>query len=422
MCTSTFSTHGLQLTLVIILLLFAGGCTETNKKAGAGTFEKIPQGEAEQIQHIANLTPELQDKRAVLPEQQGKVLRGVHPKAHGCVQAEFVINEDISKKYQVGLFKHPGKKYAAQIRFSNASVRVAHDLENGKNGSRGMAIKVYDVKGQFLEEDNGRQNQDFLMINTPEFAFANVRSYTFLTDTLNASPHGNDPNKLFGLVLILAKVNKTPPPFPVPQAEDLEKLKAILASQNSQLPAGFTLKDLQELTITLNIVVTKIQTQPVRNPLQVQYFGAAPFLFGPDRVMKFTAAPQQKVEQKEFTTEPSENYLREALAETMAGNQDVVLDFKIQVRNTDADFGEGQELIENATTTWDTTNVKEVDNYVNVAKIIIKAPQQTMTTEAQSQCEQLAFSPWHSLAAHQPVGGINRLRKGVYINSELHRK
>ena len=419
---STFSTYSLKLSLPIILLLLAGGCTSADRHSGAEAFEKIPPGEAEQIQHIANLTPELQDKRALLPEQHGKVLRGVHPKAHGCVQAEFVINEDISKEYQVGLFKHPGKKYDANIRFSNASVRVAHDLENGKNGSRGMAIKVYDVKGQFLEEDNGRQNQDFLMINTPEFAFANVRSYTFLTDTLNASPHGNDPNKLFGLVLILAKVNKTPPPFPVPQAEDLEKLKAILTSQNSQLPTGFTLKDLQELTTTLNIVVTKIQTQTVRNPLQVQYFGAAPFLFGPDRVMKFSTAPQLKVEQIAFTTEPSENYLREALAETMAGSKDIVFDFKIQVRNTDADFGERQELIENATTTWDTANVKEVDNYVNAAKIIIKAPQQTMTAEAQAQCEQLAFSPWHSLSAHQPVGGINRLRRGVYIDSELHRK
>ena len=40
-----------------------------------------------------------------------------------------------------------------------------------------MAIKVLDVEGEMLSEDEGRANQDFLMINTPEFAFANVRDY-----------------------------------------------------------------------------------------------------------------------------------------------------------------------------------------------------------------------------------------------------
>ena len=40
-----------------------------------------------------------------------------------------------------------------------------------------MAIKVLDVEGEMLSEDGGRANQDFLMINTPEFAFANVRDY-----------------------------------------------------------------------------------------------------------------------------------------------------------------------------------------------------------------------------------------------------
>jgi hypothetical protein len=26
----------------------------------------------------------------------------------------------------------------------------------------------------------------------------------------------------------------------------------------------------------------------------------------------------------------------------------------------------------------------------------------------------LAFNPWHALAEHRPMGGINRLRKAVY--------
>ena len=259
------------------------------------------------------------------------------------------------------------------------------------------------------------------MINTPEFAFANVRAYGFLTDALHASAHGNDASKLLGLVLILAQANQTLPPFPEPSPEDLDKLITILTSQNNQLPENFALPDLQELTTTMNIVVTKVQSKTVRNPLQVQYFGAAPFLFGPNKVMKFSAAPSEFIEQLNFTSLPSENYLREALAETMMGNREVSFNFKIQVRDMQDEFGAEQELIESASTTWDRADKKEVDAYVNAAKITIMPRQQTTTDSAKSQCENLVFTPWHSLTAHRPVGGINRLRRSVYHNSARHR-
>lgn len=36
-------------------------------------------------------------------------------------------------------------------------------------------------------------------------------------------------------------------------------------------------------------------------------------------------------------------------------------------------------------------------------------------------CEEMAFTPWHALTAHQPLGGINRLRRQVYLGSAIHR-
>lgn len=121
------------------------------------------------IEEITRLTPILQDSRAVL--QDGAVLRGFHPKSHGCVSAKFIVNQDIEERFQVGLFASPGKIFDARVRFSNASVRREHDLKNGMNDSRGMAIKVVDVEGDMLSEDDGQSNQDFLMINTPAFPF-----------------------------------------------------------------------------------------------------------------------------------------------------------------------------------------------------------------------------------------------------------
>ena len=45
----------------------------------------------------------------------------------------------------------------------------------------------------------------------------------------------------------------------------------------------------------------------------------------------------------------------------------------------------------------------------------------TVTHRGSSAGEELVFNPWQSLAAHQPLGGINRLRKPVYLSSAEHR-
>lgn len=348
-------------------------------------FDTQPPGEIEQIADIVSKTTQLQDLRPGAPDQ---IFRGVHAKAHGCVNAEFTINDNLDKQFQVGLFRKPGKTYDAKIRFSNATVLRQHDLKGGKNGSRGMAIKVMHVGGRFLTKDQGQKNQDFLMINTAQFAFQTVRAYGFLTDTLLQSTEGADPLKLLAL-----------------------------ANPATPAPAGFSEGDRAAVQQTVGIIINEIRKKPVRNPAQIPYFGAAPFLFGPDRVMKFSAAPCVAVEQTPFVGEdPPESYLRDALIQSMHGDEEVCYNFQIQVRNLD-EIGT-QDEIENASTKWP----NEEKNYVNVARITIPPHQDIDSAEAQESCEELVFTPWHSLAAHQPVGGINRLRLGVYLNSALHRR
>ena len=50
----------------------------------------------------------------------GTALRDAHPKAHGCVRAEFQVQEKLPQNLAQGIFI-PGKTYKAWIRFSNAS-------------------------------------------------------------------------------------------------------------------------------------------------------------------------------------------------------------------------------------------------------------------------------------------------------------
>ena len=87
----------------------------------------------------------------------------------------------------------------------------------------------------------------------------------------------------------------------------------------------------------------------------------------------------------------------------------------IQVRNK----GEQDLGIEDATQHWD----ESVFAFIPVASITISAPQLDIDKPENSKaCENLEFNPWHSLQAHQPLGGINRLRRKVYKTSAKHRK
>ena len=252
-----------------------------------------------------------------------------------------------------------------------------------------MAVKVRKVGGNVFDKDQGENNQDFLMINTPEFAFRNSRDYLRLSRALHASKNAFSPLKYFDPKHDISK-------DPNEAKEVIDGIKASGA------------------------VIFGIKSKTVRSPLQVQYFGAAPFLFGESQAMKFSARrcgkeiPQTAFTEIEKTT-LSKNYLRAAVTKRMEkGNKDICFDFMIQIRDKeDVD----KLKIEDATTKWP----NELDNYKSVAQIIITAPQRPDSAEAKKSCEALTFTPWHSLKEHQPLGSINRLRRGVYNASANHR-
>ena len=224
----------------------AASTQEKSASIGGSTaptgFETVPPGEAEQIAEVVSLTRQLLQQR--YPE--GMARRGVHPKDHGCVKASFTINRDIPENYRVGLFATPGKTYDAWIRFSNATPVLAPDIDQNGPASRGMAIKVMGVDGPTLLGDASAKTQDFLLINLPGFAFPNVAEYLAVT-RIQLADHDN-------IAAFFA-----PPLSP-------ERLKTA-------------------------IVVKQISETKVGNPLDIRDFLAAPFLFGRDRVVKFSARP-----------------------------------------------------------------------------------------------------------------------------------
>lgn len=292
-------------------------------------------------------------------QSSGKARRDAHPKAHGCVLAEFKVNETLSANLQHGVFQ-PGASYPAWIRFSNGDSDP--DRADGKGDGRGMAIKLMNVPGQKLLDDE-QGTQDFVMINHPVFFI-------------------NDPKKYLDLTTALGSSNP------------LVKLGApgALGFEGSAIAAAILLKK-------------------IANPLTTRYWSMVPYQLGTgdDRqVMKYSAKPCMASSNIPSPVQLlDKNYLSKSMKKTL-DNGGACFEFLVQARDPRT-VGADALGIESSTTEWSESEAP----FVKVATVTIKK-QQFSSTAQQNFCENLSFTPWHAVADHRPLGGVNRIRRVVY--------
>ncbi len=362
-----------------------------SEASGSSDLELIPDGEAAQIANIVSLTTERMKARF---QASPPIRRGVHPKDHGCVKASFTVLDSLHEKFRVGVFSRPGQRFDAFVRFSNADVKPGKSDSaelppplsgNFAHGSRGMAVKLLRVAGTPLLATNltttrDPVNQDFLMINQPVFAFANIEDYEALSQSLVDLEDEPDDFFIKRLGSADAEVRKR-----------AEATKAIVERIAGVRPPPFQ--------------------DPPLSPLGNRYFSAAPFLFGKGRAMKFSAKPMSSTESGDSDfADP--HYLRAGLRKRLkeADGRNIEFEFQVQVRSAaDLDL---KTDIENMCTEWEETKYP----FETVATISIP-PQNIDAPERIKLCEDLIFSPWHGLRDHRPLGGINRLRRAVYEES-----
>lgn len=143
------------------------------------------------------------------------------------------------------------------------------------------------------------------------------------------------------------------------------------------------------------LIAKAIQGKKMVNPLDAQYFSMTASKLGGSQ-MKFRAVPCGNAKFK--SPSDSTDRLRENLEATL-GSGDACFLFQAQLRK-------GTMPVEDPTVEW-----SEADGaFRTVARITIPA-QAPVHGEA---CEAMSFNPWNGLAAHRPLGGINRARKEVY--------
>ncbi|MFZ4471036.1 MAG: hypothetical protein ACOYOZ_17360 [Pirellula sp.] len=358
-------------------------------------IENRPANEDLQIQEIADLMVDQLKKRY---PGNDPVLRGVHAKSHGCVSATFEVVDTGKPELRVGVLSEPGRVFKALVRFSNAATFVNDDSPKDSSGaqshgSRGMAIKILEAAGPLLEPDPAGDTQDFLMINSPVFAFANVEDYVVLSRVLLASidptTHGDDASGFFKQLLAPSNTNSEQKT----RAQETLGIVGRIRSLAGAAGAG------------------PFQIPPA-SPVDNDYFGAAAFKLGEKQIMRFRCTPMApKIEATDIS---KPDYLRAnfllRLRDEAAG--DIV--FKFEIRTKPLEKIEIDNDVENASKDW---KDDLADQWNHVATLTIPC-QEPLNDE---QCEKLEFSPWHCTEDFRPLGGINRLRRAAYKSSAAFR-
>ena len=135
--------------------------------------------------------------------------------------------------------------------------------------------------------------------------------------------------------------------------------------------------------------------------LDIAYWSTTPYLFGEGRAVKYIVRPVSHAHPRRPS--PTDTYLHDELRLRLS-MEDVALDFFVQFQ-TDA----RTMPIEDASVEWS----ERESPYVRVAEIRI--PRQSIDVPGREQtCERTSFNPWHCLAAHRPLGAMNRARRTIY--------
>lgn len=149
------------------------------------------------------------------------------------------------------------------------------------------------------------------------------------------------------------------------------------------------------------LIVLRARDNP-SSPLAISYYSTTPFRHGDTSAVKYAVSPCDAPPDAQGEGD-NPNYLRAALARDL-NTGEACFDFKVQFQ-TNPDL----MPLEDASVVWP----EHASPYESVARITI-ATQDIADPAALAACERLTFNPWNTLPAHRPLGGINRVRKGLY--------
>jgi hypothetical protein len=329
---------------------------------------------ADEAETISSLKESLLKIAQVTYQDSAHATRGVHAKSHALLRAELEVPVNLPPALAQGLFATPGR-YPVVLRISTSPGDI---LDDKVSTPRGVGIKVFGVKGERLPGSESLRTQDFLMVNGPAFLAPDAKGFSRSLKLLASTT-----DKAEGAKKILSAA--------------LRGLETLVESVGGE---SGTLKGLGG--------------HPLTHPLGETYFTQVPFLHG-DYMAKFSLAPASSAMKalKDVLVDLKDkpNGLREAIAQffTLQGGE---WELRAQLC-TDLDT----MPIEDASVVWP----QDQSSHEVVGRIVVARHNPLTDADVVEAEDQLFFSPWTGLAAHRPLGSINRARKQAYEASAQFR-
>ncbi len=332
----------------------------------------VEKPEPDEADTIKALTEQFKIILDTTSQDYGHAVRSVHAKGHGLAKGTLTVRDGLPPELAQGLFAEPGS-YDTILRFSTNAGDI---LDDSISLPRGLALKVLGVEGERLPDAEGT-TQDFILVNGPAFAAPTPKAF------------------LQNLKLLAKTTDK---------GEGAKKvLSAVLRTFEGALEAVGAKSALFQ---------TLGGARPV-HPLGQTYFSQTPFRYG-DYIAKFQLAPVSAIkdfEKETINASGRPDAIREAMNELLI-EQGGTWELRVQL-NTDLE----KMPIEDPSKVWD----EQESPFRTVATLTVEPQAAWQHGESEQVEERLSFAPWHGLAAHQPLGGVNRARKDPYEFSADYR-
>ena len=333
--------------------------------------EKVQADEGDTIKQLEEQFRAIQETTS---KDYSHAVRAVHAKAHGIARGTLTVKDDLPPDLAQGLFAAAGT-YEAIVRISTNPGDL---LDDSISVPRGLALKVIGVAGERLPGSEGDTTQDFILVNGPAFAAPDAAHFLSNLKMLAKTTDKGEGGK--------------------------KALSSVLQTVNAALSAvGVESPKLQQMG-----------GAPQVHPLGETYYSQTPFRYG-DHIAKWQLAPVSPeltgLAKETVDVAGRPDGLREEVTRGLvaAGGR---WELRVQL-NTDLDT----MPVEDATKAWD----EKESPYRTVATLTVPAQisWEHMTSDAVD--DRLSFNIWHGLAAHRPLGNVNRARRETYVESASFR-
>jgi hypothetical protein len=345
---------------------------------------KLEQPSADEDQIIQRLVDVLHCNNEWTFKKFKHGMRDAHAKSHAVLEGELVVDRNLPKHLRQGLFATPAT-YPVVARISSTQPTLHSDQIRGV---RAIAIKVLGVSGPRAREDDDASTQDFVMVDSSEFPFANAREYLWVG-------------------MPIAYVLTRMPDWALKLLTEALATAVGVTEAVSPLPSRFV--PIPGFRKAVNLV--KVFTTPNYYILGLTFNTASALRYG-DYVAKISVEPlSESVKRLKGVRIPrgsGEDAHRVLIAEFFRHND---AEYAVCTQLcTDAD------AIEDASMEWKAPPPPE-----RVAKLIFRQQNSDCYCRRVYADDLLSFNSWRSLDAHRPLGSINRLKAKVYDASSKFR-